>query len=312
MAESEVKVEREHEFPQGCLSLDFDEDMDQLLSKYKQVYILAPAKGAGTTFESFQRECMKTTKTTVGNILSKKEEMESVFQNHLELPSLLASHAMTKDMMCDLMQHATKDSLIIYSHREETDRLLSAIKHVLASRLCFGDFGKEDRVSGAVKIVNKTECHVRQSVLIEVIKKLPAEMHIGSTQLLTCGVYDCIRENRPNLVFMNYKQAGELQKLLTKHHCPKIMQEVQSNMGSDRTPVLIVLEGTDNEVDTLVPVKDWLKAKAQLLELVFRVKRTASCQGTTREIEDGLFTCSNQALLISGQSFQDYTRPFPF
>ena len=83
-------------------------------------------------------------------------------------------------------------------------------------------------------------------------------------------------------------------------------------MGSDKNPVLVVLEGTNNDDDTIVPLEDWLKAKSKLLELVFSVKRDVSCQGTTREIEDGLFTCSNQTLLISGQSFQDYTRPFPF
>ena len=42
----------------SCLSLDFEEDMDHLLSKYKQVWIIMPAKAAGSTFKVFAKQCM--------------------------------------------------------------------------------------------------------------------------------------------------------------------------------------------------------------------------------------------------------------
>ena len=58
----------------------------------------------------------------------KQKQIESDFRKQVELPSLLASHAWKSHHVSIVMKHATKDSLIIFSHREETDRFMSAIK----------------------------------------------------------------------------------------------------------------------------------------------------------------------------------------
>lgn len=296
--------------PQGCLSLDFDGDVDHLLSKYKQVYIIARPKAAGSTFNAFARECMASTGSTSFpeyDILNKRNEMKLDFRNQLELPSLLASHAWNPHQACTVMKHASKDSLIVFSHREETERLMSAIKMVTSH---WKQHGKKE----FVKVFNKgKEAHIQETFLMNWIGSRQGEMSANSQW--TSDVYNCIRENRPNFVFMNYKQASKLQKLIAKHHCPEFKDEVKKNVAAEKDKtVMVELEGDagSSTNGTLVSLDDWLKAKKELLELVLRMKEDVPCQGTMRDIEDALFACPDETLLLSGQSYQEYTKPFPF
>ena len=50
--------------PMGqCLSLDVDDDMDHLLDKYNQVFLVMPAKASGTTYKHFTKLCMQSAGT---------------------------------------------------------------------------------------------------------------------------------------------------------------------------------------------------------------------------------------------------------
>ena len=286
---------------QYCLSLDFDEDMDNLLSKFKQVFLIFPAKAAGSSLKLFAQKCMDTknatTFTKVDNIINFPEKMQSALLQQLELPSLMASHMYTSKAICDVMKHATRESLIVFSHREETDKLKSAIKHVMKKRICFPPGNK------------KTACSVPEKELVHKIRMKYAEIAHKNSLLLTCGTYQCIRENRANVVFMNYKQASKMQKLLAKHHCPKYTMDVRVNTDAEIIKPISVVLNNDNE--TLVPLDKWVDVKAPLLELVLNLKKDMSCQGTTRKIEDGLFACPHETLLMSGQSCSNCTTPFP-
>ena len=131
--------------------------------------------------------------------------------------------------------------------------------------------------------------------------------------MLTCETFESIKDNCPNLVFMNYKQADQLQKLLAKHHCPNFNEEVRVNVGSDKKmTVSVVLGGSGNNVNgTIVPLEEWLLFKAPILEYSLKLKSDVSCQATTRKIERELFACADQTLGISGLSHDGQTMDFP-
>jgi hypothetical protein len=302
--QNDHKTERlSQAMPQGCLSLDSDGDVDHLLSKYKQVYILSRLKAAGQTFDAFARKCM----ASVGSnsfkyeALNNASQMKAAFPKELELPSLLATHVHNSNETCRVAKRATRDSLIVFSHREETDRLMSAIKHVITTRFCFGKTEIDHKnLAGFMKKINKGECQVQETVLMQIIQLNYREM---DDQSLTCHTYNCMRENRPNFVFMHYKQANKLQKLIAKHHCPEFKEDVKKNVATEKQSVMVETKGA------LVPLDDWVRAKIELLELALELKADIRCQGTTREIEDDLFACPDETLLLSGQG---YTRQIPF
>ena len=288
----------------SCLGLGFRKDMDHLLSKYKQVWVIMPAKAAGTSFKEFTKDCMAKAGTPsfskIDNPFTTLQRSKDAFLGQLEQPSLVASHLyhFQDDPFCNVMKHASaKDTLVVYSHREETSRLISSIKEVVTIRLC------KQKPEG-FKVVDG-ECLVEEKSLIKAIEELKNEIGIGATQMLTCEAYDCILDNNPNLVFMHYKQASQFQKLLAKHHCPGVEYSV-SNVGSDKGAVSVVLKGKRVSLDK------WLSAKRPMLEMALRLKKTVSCQGTTRDIEHELFACPDEALQISGRSYEDERVQFPF
>ena len=301
-----VEQTRQSEQMGQCLGLDLDDGMDNLLDKYKQVFLVMPAKAAGTTYKDFTENCMKsagTPKFTAhDNILNFNNQMRNAFKDQVELPSLVASHLYTAQPFQSLIKHATKDTLIIYSHREETSRFKSAVKWVIA-RLC------ENAKNEGIELL-ENECRVTESKLLEVVEKLQNEIGIGPKRLLSCKTFESIQENAPNLAFVNYKQANELQKLLSKHHCPKITDTFKSNAGDEKKPMSIVLEGSRVN-GTIVSIDDWLKAKSGMLEYVFNARSDWSCQAKMKDIEEELFACPDEALQISGRSYENQKVTFP-
>lgn len=294
----------------SCLSLGFKKDMDHLLSKYKQVWIIMPAKAAGTSFKEFTKDCMAAAGTpsfaNQDNPFINSNRSETAFLGQLEMPSLVASHLYQFETkpFCNVMKHASKDTLVVYSYREDTSRLISSIKEVVAVRLC------EQKAQGFTVVDD--ECRVEEAALIKAIKEKKNEIGIGNTQLLTCESYDCIVDNNPNVVFMHYKQASQLQKLVAKHHCPSVEQSVK-NVGSDKRAVSVVLQGQSvNGQVKVVSLDNWLSAKKSMLEMALCLKQTVSCQATTRDIEHELFACPSEALQVSGRSYDDEKIQFPF
>ena len=298
----------------SCLGLGFEEDMDKLLSKYKQVFVIMPAKAAGTTFREFTKRCMASMKLNAfvdhaPQLRKFERDVDTAFRSELKMPTLISSHVDKARDLHEVLRSATDDTLIVYIHRQETNRLLSAIKHVITSRYC----SLETKQAG-IAMVGEKAYNVEEGFLIETIRKRGVEIGMGNTRMLTCETFESIKDNYPNLVFMNYKQAGQLQKLLAKHHCPSVTKEVQVNVGSDKKMTIsVVLEGGlgNNNNGTLVPLEEWLLFKAPVIEYSLELKSDVSCQATTRKIERELFACADQTLGISGLSHDGQTMDFP-
>jgi len=293
--------QQNHRQQQGsCLSLDLEENMDKLLSKYKQVMIVMPAKAAGSTIKTFTKKCMSqqntSSYTVADNILNWQAGMNSAVTAQLKMPSMISSHITTEDNMCHIMKHATDDTLIVYSHRQETSRLISAIKQVIT----------QDKSGGQVD----------ERELVKLIKSKKGgygEIETGNTQLLTCQQYNCIKDNSPNLVFMHFIKVSQMIKLLTKHHCPELILtqgEKRVNIGSGKKTFSVVLRGQNNN-GTIVSIDDWLNAKSEILEISLGMKENVTCQATTRDIEYDLFACPDETLQISGRSYENAKIQFP-
>ena len=326
-----IPKEQQHDNGATCLNLGFQEDMDNLLSKYKKVWIVMPAKAAGSSFKEFTLDCMSSVGTTSfahqDNPFSVPERSELALLGQSNMPSLIASHLLQSKDFCNVIKHATiKDTLVVYSHREETSRLISSIRHVVTDRLCKQARDNKQRWGGqevqGVSIVDN-ECRVEEGALINVIKKKQVEIGIGNTQLLTCKLYDCIVDSNPNIVFMHYKQASQLQKLLVKHHCPSKAVENSvktANVGSNKRAVSVVLQQgknkggstISNSREEVVLLDEWLSAKESMLEMALSLKENASCLATTQDIEHELFACPNEAMQVSGRSYNDERIRFPF
>ena len=303
-------VQNYQSVPMGqCLSLDLDDDMDHLLDKYNQVFLVMPAKASGTTYKHFTKLCMKSAGTPIftakDNSVNNDNFMREAFKHQLELPSLVTSHMYTAAPFKKLIKATTKNTLIIYSHREETARIKSAVKQVL-SRHCFL-FKKED--AGVERL--ETECRVTESKVLEIVQNKEGEVGIGPGRIMGCDVFEKVSENSPNLAIVHYKQATKLLKLLSKHHCPEVPYNQTMNVGDEKGTMNVILDGKETN-GTIVSIDDWLNAKIEMLEYVWDMrKKDWECMGTLKDIEEELFACPDEALQISGRSYKNQKVTFP-
>jgi hypothetical protein len=115
------------------------------------------------------------------------------------------------------------------------------------------------------------------------------EIGHGASDILTCKAYKAIEENEPNMIFLHYKQANKLQRLLAKHHCPELLDEppTETNVASDK-PMSVYLR-LRKEGGDIVKLEDWLHAKGDLLEWSLKLRKNATCQAKTKHMEDKLF-----------------------
>lgn len=228
-------------------------------------------------------------------------EAENVLTNSFELPSIITSHLYSDDPFVDLVQHSTRKSLMIYVHREENERVLSAIKQILDT-MCSGTNVPEYAATAGFNsselnlVVNKTDCILNEMPFVKLIKKQVAEVGFGASGIMTCKTYDVIEQNAPDMIFMHYKRANQLQMLLAKQHCPELMSTpMVTNVGQRMIQVYLRLhKGGD-----IVHIKAWLEQKAPFLEYSLKLRNHATCQGKTRHMEDDLFACPDQTIIVS-------------
>lgn len=275
-----------------CLSLDLESSMDELLSKLRQVFVIMPAKNAGSSFEAFTKTCMVERDSWASFPNSINQPEKKMLQNSFEMPTLISSHVMNSKRFMELVKHATDDSLIIYVHRNGTDRLRSAIGQVSASE-CAKQTEQGLHANGP--------CILKEGEVLDFIAARVREIGISETRVLTCDAYESIEANAPNLVFMNYVQVDKMFELLAKHHCPG-QKAVHKNTLSDhdsRSAIMVELESSTRNGDTSVDLQDWLDAKMDLIELGLQLKNDVSCQSTTRKMQHDLFSCQDETIHVS-------------
>ena len=130
-----------------CLS--FDNEFDRILASSKQVFLTMPTKAAGSSMGAFlQKHCLKDYYYPVSDLgdfapsnplLGTGPSFATMLDFNYDVPPVLSSHIGSPDDLPRLVRSATDETLVIYMHRQETDRLISSIKHV-ASSFCSGLF----------------------------------------------------------------------------------------------------------------------------------------------------------------------------
>lgn len=274
----------------------FEEDLDKLLQSTNLVMLGIPAESAkqSESMGAFAKECSESKGIEYHNERISQQWLG--FSDQYELPSLVGKHFVKKNDLDYIIQGATDETLIIYVHRHETDRLLSAIEYVVDKRLCTGKLNKH---SESFTIHNATDdresyCAVDESILVDIIDKQSEE--IGFNQL-PCSFHDSIEENKPKMVAIDYKQVNKLQRTLAKHHCPEILSRLD-----EETP--LINSATETEIPTYIKLSsdsskevllsEWVEIKRNYLALVFDLNKKHQCRGEIKDIEEKMSTCNDE------------------
>ena len=178
---------------------------DSIVNETNQVFMTMPCKAAGTTMKSFTQKCMN--KTTSAHIF--KRSRDSFITDNDEVPSIFQGWLQSDTNFVDLVKGSTRETLILYLHREELSRVSSAIQQVLTRQICIGQKPKTIDLRTKYKIVverHENRCIIQEENLVRLINGKEKEIGLGSNKLMTCNYFDAIAQNTPsNLVFVNYK-----------------------------------------------------------------------------------------------------------
>ena len=282
--------------------------LNKIVNQTKQVFITMPAKAAGTAMIMFTKMCSPV-KIRDNHALNSKDRIERlIFTGNYKVPSVIASH-INPGPFIDIMKGATRETLIIYIHREELSRVRSAIQHVLMSHICINHgLKKELKLKQKYNVtvdVNKNRCTIDEKHLIRMIKGKEREIGWGAPKILTCNVFDAIAQNDPsNLVFVDYKQANKLQTILAKNHCPHIVKDlpIASNVAADKEMEPFVRLSSDPSRE--VTFKDWFDKKQGVILWALDLKKEMDCQSKIIDMEDHLFTCPDEAVMLVHGEYQ--------
>ena len=120
-------------------SMSMSMSMDDIMNRTKQVFITMPAKADGSSMKTFTSQCTKS--HPPDNFINHDRMKKAFFANNYVLPPIIASHLYIDAPLVHLVKSSTRKTLIIYIHRDESERLISGIKMVLMSRICNFSFG---------------------------------------------------------------------------------------------------------------------------------------------------------------------------
>mmetsp|Transcript_12329 Transcript_12329/g.21381 ORF Transcript_12329/g.21381 Transcript_12329/m.21381 type:complete len:381 (+) Transcript_12329:203-1345(+) len=269
-----------------CLSVS---SLRTLIDATDQVFVTMPARGAGTSFQQFGDKCFGAGSLTSDAVRGGEDALKELMMQQYEVPKVITSHNGSAENMAKILHDIPKTSLVIYSHREETPRMLSAIKHVLATRYC----GDKSIKSSLVEKMEGDECYVKEGELVNLVKEQSFEIGEGAGAALSCDVYDTIEEYGPTMLFMDYSNADEIQNLLAEKYCPDLVGK-PVHATEETPPVFVHTENPINESgESIVSLDEWLEAKSTLLEFALRLNDKATCVGKTRKMEDSLLSCKD-------------------
>ena len=309
-----------------CLSPNLEEKLDAIISNSRQIFLTMPAKGAGTHSFQFTRECMQEDYPDY-NFWDMQQAFnvpafaEQSFRDSPKVPPILSGHLNHDKKLVNLIVNSPRKDLIIYIHREEESRKQSGIKYIAAKRICSKKhpensdaFPKDSLIS-----LNDTHCIIDEEEFLNLVKTKHTEIGTGGVEILTCDLYDAIEQNEPNMIFINFLQVDQLLKVLAKHYCPELLDEM--NLKEDRK-LARMAKGRKRRVETkgetltylqlksgeTVEMHDWLNAKGAALDWALQMNQAGSCQAKTRHMEDELFRCPDEMIKVSSEASKNWRR----
>jgi len=277
-------------------SSDAHKSLRRVIASTHQVLAVGPAKAAGTSMYYFPSRCNNGTPLPpeeMGKFL-RRASRESSLTKYYEMPSVVSSHIHSQTLV-DIIKDAPRDILLLYSHRQETSRLQSAVKQVLTR-----DCGSaKDSGDDALKREGNS-CYVSEEDLLEIIKSGKAEIGQSTNSLLTCEVYEAIEDYAPTMAFIDYQKANEVQELISEKYCPsKSGNPFVKNVANEKDMQVHVRSNATSAAD--VTLDHWLATKSSMLEFALQLNKDATCVSKTRIME-------NQLYLNNGILFAPHTK----
>lgn len=269
----------------SCISIS---KLRDIIDQFSQVVIVMPDKAAGSSSIVFANKCYPSHKLIPDNFVNHEGDLKSALTMSFQVPRIFASHVVKAEYFINLIKGITSDTLVVYIHREETDRLLSAIKHA-TMKYCTGE-----RTTSRFEFLEESSdeyCTITEIDLVDkIISSGRDEVPVGMGKILTCETYQSFEENKSNVLFMDYKEASTMYTLLAEKHCPHMLeQSVHVNAASDKKKKIFVALSNDTEEKVLLD--DWLSEKKYFLEWSLGLKKDVTCQGKTRIMENDLYRC---------------------
>jgi hypothetical protein len=285
-----------------CISLETE--MEELLNSTQQLFIGMPAKAAGTTFGTFvAKYCMKdyNLPKATHNFLTRKEVIEYTAKNNYDFPPVLSSHMLRKESLLRLVKEATDETLLIYLHRPETERLLSSIKNV-AWKYCIKKYPASliDEDINAKIHYSKSDnnCVVEESALFDLIKTHEKEIGDNLQSAMDCSFFDEFQNHRPKMVIAHFTKTDNLLKAIAKRHCPDVLDQLHllvPNRASEKG--LDIFVKLESSASTLAPISDWVVKKKHVFQILYDWFEEYDCHGKIREIEERMLnthTCNDE------------------
>jgi hypothetical protein len=264
------------------------------------------AKAGGSSLKDFCNKCNPNGAQIPDNFINKDENLKPFLLSSLRPPKIVASHLYVGDQpLIDLIRHgAAKETLIIYIYRDETDRLMSAIKNVVKQRLCSKGFAFRKAFSNLSRQTfglqdSSKQCIFDEEPFVrEVIENRVVEVGYSIPTQLTCNLWNEIDETGPTILFLHYSQADALQAKLASQYCPGV-RPVRTNVDTkDRSKAYVVRSAREGEI----PLDDWIAAKRSTLEFALKLSG-GSCKHRTRTMEDALRSCPSHAIRVYPTDF---------
>jgi len=296
----------------GCLTLDLNGTLDKILeSSTKQVFLIMPAKAAGSSMKDFTRKCLKSefqSKKENNHLFLDEIRKDFILDQDTHLNSIITSHAHNSLDVLRIIRNAHRDTLTIYIHRDETDRLVSSIRQVIQSFIINDNLPPRINRAETIIHLNETHCILNQNAVVDIIQQRIFEIGVGAPNILTCDLYEQLLANDPSLVFIHYRQVNKLQKVLAKHYCPEflIKSPIAVNVGDEKKMSVFLLRHDSDGEENTIKLETWLEQKKKSIEWALDLRSTASCQGKTKHMEDMLFSCSDEALKVTTHIMKDW------
>jgi hypothetical protein len=294
--QQQQQSQHDHHDP-SCMT--FNNDIENLINQTQQVFITMLPKSSGSSVKAFVKACTKATEG-IGkpDFLSlSRDTKRDILTKSYDMHKVMASYTQTDDLgLITFIKGMTDESLWIHLYRPETDRLLSAIKQVVKSRLCKSVTKGNLDISFAKR--NGTECIIGEHDLVnEIILKGKIEIGKSNTKILTCDLYNAIEENAPNAIFVNYQQSSRVQAAVTRKYCPGELEHdpIQKNVDAEkdmRAYVELVSTGERVLID------EWVEKKRNHLEWALELNSNVTCRSTTRQMERKIRSCPDGAINI--------------
>ena len=275
-------------------------EIDQIIQSSTLLYVTMPAKAGGQSLKEFTRKCMKyddgaNMKTNLNH--NTDENKRELLTKTYEIPSLITGHINEGHQFVKLIEGVSDNTILIYVHRQETNRLVSAINQVVNDRLCRGDV----RMMGEFKdkiIRNESKCIIDEKVLVDLIAERQFEIGDGIDKSLTCAAFDAIEKSKPNMLIINYRQVNQLQEAIAKQHCPDVLSHLPIHINDSAKDEFETHVQLLSEEGKAVLLSDWLERKKESLEWTLDLKDSDRCQRKIRDMERILFTCQDEIVRL--------------